>query len=108
MRGTAMKYLFAAGCMLKRHQGRFLPEIYHFLRERYGEVVVYHRSCRRKPLFSSDVTLISACEDCRENYADTPGVRVLSFWDLIDREQRDFFFHKKELPFPLKAASCEG
>lgn len=97
-----MKYVLATGCMLKRHQGRFIPEIYHFLCERYEHVVLYHRSCRRKPLFSSDVTVISTCEDCRREYEHLPGVRVVSFWELIKKEQAEFFFRHNELLLPLE------
>ena len=101
-----MKYILAAGSMLKRRQGRFLPEMYHFLCERYGSVVLYHRSCRKKPLFTSDVTVISTSEDSCRAYENIPGLRIVSFWELIDREQAEHFFRHNELPFPLKPAAA--
>ena len=78
-----MKYIFSASCTLKHGKGLAINDVYHRLCEKFSEVAVYHRDCRRKPLFGDNVTVISDCPACREQYSSLPGVRVISVEEAL-------------------------
>ncbi len=78
-----MKYIFSASCTLKHGKGLAINDVYHRLCEKFSEVVIYHRDCRKKPLFGDDVTVISDCPACREQYSLLPGVRVISVEEAL-------------------------
>ena len=78
-----MKYIFSASCTLKHGKGLAINDVYHRLCEKFSEVAVYHRDCRKKPLFGDNVTVISDCPACREQYSDLPGVRVVTVEEAL-------------------------
>ena len=78
-----MKYVFAAGCMMKQGRAGHLLETYQRLSEKFGDVVVYHRDCRKEPLFSGEVTVISDCPSCRGYVSSLPSVSVMSLEEAL-------------------------
>ena len=78
-----MKYIFAAGCMMKRGRAGHLLETYQRLSEKFGDVVVYHRDCRKEPLFSGEVTIISDCPSCRGYASNSSSVSVISLAEAL-------------------------
>ena len=81
--GEMMKYIFSASCSLKQGKRLAINDVYHRLCEKFSEVTVYHRACRKKPLFGDNVTVISDCPACRERYSYLPGVRVISVEEAL-------------------------
>lgn len=86
-----MKYIFATGCTLRQREGGYLYPMYEYLCERYQDVSLYHRCCRKAPLFGAETTVISVCPDCLKAYEGIPGVRTLSFWELIREPENPAF-----------------
>ena len=73
-----MKYVFAAGCMMKQGCSNHLLDVYQRLSEKFGEVAVYHRDCRKEALFSGEVTVISDCPSCYSHFSALPSVTMMS------------------------------
>ncbi len=80
-----MKYIFAAGCLLKRTSAAHVADVYRRLCERFTDVIVYHRDCRKPPLFGGRVTLISDCPSCRAAYGALPSVTVTGLDEALAR-----------------------
>ena len=81
-RGGLMKYIFAIDEHLRMKHGSMINEMYGFLCNVYEKVIVYHRSCAKKPLFSGDVTVISVSPACQKKFSGC--AKSESFWDILD------------------------
>lgn len=78
-----MRYIFTTDGMLKKGNSNNLLDTYQRLCEKFTNVAVYHRSCRKAPLFSGPVTVISDCPSCRSAYSGLPSVTVMSVSEAL-------------------------
>ena len=83
VKGGTMKYVFAVGRMAKQSRFGHLLDVYQLLSEKFGEVAIYHRDCRKTPLFSGAVTVISDCPSCRSHFSTLPSVTLMSLNDAL-------------------------
>ena len=78
-----MRYIFAPGSMLRHGNSNTLLDTYQRLCEKFTNVAVYHRDCRKSPLFSGPVTIISDCPSCRSAYSGIESVDVISVTEAL-------------------------
>ena len=84
-----MSYIFAADKSFRQKHGRDLAKIYQFLCSRYGNVAIYHRSCKKNPLFSADATVICPTRESFDSFSRF-SKNCIFLWDVFDKNCSDW------------------